>query len=172
MRLFVSINFDEKTIERLAGVQRRLSNMGRGRFVPPENLHLTLAFLGEVPDVKVPLLSEALRNVEAPALDLKIARIGTFSEESGLWWAGLEGNRKLNDLQESIAAALEEAGFKVEKDKFKPHITLVRDYAKGRDFDAKKALPKPFAFTVSSFSLMRSELSGRGAVYTDLERYE
>ncbi len=171
MRLFISINFDEKTIKELIKVQRNLGKMGKGRFVPPENLHLTIAFLGEVPEEKLPLLSAALRTAEVPVMDLKIAGVGTFSEESGLFWAGLEGSRKLNALKDGIYAALEEIGFYAESDKFRPHVTLVRNYAKGRGFDARKALPKPIVFTVSSFSLMRSKLGEKGAVYTELERY-
>ena len=47
MRLFIAINFDEETKQSIIAVQRRLREWGRGNFSHPENLHLTLAFLGE-----------------------------------------------------------------------------------------------------------------------------
>jgi 2'-5' RNA ligase len=171
MRLFISINFDQNTKDRFIKIQKSLIKMGKGRLTPPENLHLTLIFLGEVPDEKGSLLSDALKAVEVSPMELKVAQIGTFSEESGLWWAGIEGNRKLNDLQARISAVLSECGSKLGNDKYRPHITLVRDYIKGKDFNVKKALSRPFVIPVSSFSLMRSELNDKGAIYTELGRY-
>ena len=130
MRLFISVNFDQNTKDRFIKIQKSLMKMGKGRLTPPENLHLTLIFLGEVPDEKLPLLSDALKTVEVSPFEIKAARIGTFSEESELWWAGVEGNRKLNDLQTRISAVLSECGFKLGNDKYRPHVTLVRDYLK------------------------------------------
>ena len=128
MRLFVAICFDGDAAEKFIKIQKDLLKMGKGRSTAKEALHLTLAFLGEIPDDLIPAVRDALRSVYMQPMSLKIARVGTFSESKGLWWAGIEGNRYLNDLQGRIAAALDNAGIRFQKEKFSPHVTLVRDF--------------------------------------------
>ena len=171
MRLFAAICFDEGAAEKFIKIQKDLLKMGKGRFTAEDALHLTLAFLGEIPEDLVPAVRDAMRSVYMQPMSLKIARVGTFSESKGLWWAGIEGNRNLNDLQAGIAAALDNAGVRFQKEKYSPHVTLVRGFVKSSSFDAKKALKKPFEVKADSFCLMRSDLTKDGAVYTAVERY-
>ena len=102
---------------------------------------------------------------------MKFAQIGCFSESKNLWWAGIEGNRQLNDLQQRITEKLDQMGIWYEKERFFPHVTLVRNYHAGKGFDKRKAFGKPFTCTVDSFSLMESVLGKTGPKYIEIETF-
>lgn len=171
MRLFLSINFDEKTKERFQQIQDRMRKLGSGRFTPPENFHMTLVFFGEMPEELVPIICTAMRSIKISKTQIKFAQIGCFSEAKKLWWTGIEGNRQLNDLQQRIVEKLDQMGIWYEKERFFPHVTLVRNYCRGKGFDKRKAFGQPFVCRVNSFSLMESKLGENGPVYNEIERF-
>ena len=89
MRLFIAINVGAETKTRLLALRDELrSHSQRGRFTLPENLHLTLAFIGEVSPKKVDKIKAIMDTVEFAPFTATIERIGTFSRGT-LWWAGL-----------------------------------------------------------------------------------
>ena len=171
MRLFLSVNFDKTTKERFQQIQNRMREQGSGRFTSPENLHMTLVFFGEMPDELVPIICTAMRSINISKTQIKIAQIGCFSEGKNLWWAGIEGNRKLNDLQQRISEKLDQVGIWYEKERFFPHVTLVRNYHPGKRFNKRKAFGEPFTCIVDSFSLMESVLGKDGPVYKEIEGF-
>ena len=144
---------------------------GLGRFTPPENFHMTMVFFGEMPEELVPIICTAMRSIKISKAQIKFAQIGCFSEVKNLWWAGIEGNRQLNDLQQRITEKLDQMGIWYEKETFFPHVTLVRNYHAGKGFDKRKAFGKPFTYTVDSFSLMESELGETGPKYIEIETF-
>lgn len=91
MRLFIAINFNTETrgkLQALCDDLRKVSS--RGRYSLPENLHLTLAFLGECDAVQTTAIKSAVDAVTFDPFDLQIDRIGRFKRNGGdVWWAGV-----------------------------------------------------------------------------------
>ena len=122
MRLFIAIPFSEEFREELLRVQREMKGNGvRGNFSRPENLHVTVAFLGEVKD-PAPAM-KALQSVPVPELRLTSGPLGNFGE---LLWIGLRKNSALEEYVAEVRRALDAYGVEYDRKKFRPHITLVR----------------------------------------------
>ena len=162
MRLFVAVKFNEEILAALEETQAMLQQRDlRGRYAPPENRHLTLAFLGEYPDPDRVL--EVMDTLDFDPFPLTLEGFGRFGD---LWWAGLARSEPLNALVRRLRRALAENDIPFDRKRFSPHITLVR---KGV-FDGKPpAVEVPRAeMTVGRFSLMRSDRRKRGMIYTEL----
>ncbi len=162
MRLFLAIEFNEEILAALEETQALLEKRGlRGRYAPWENLHLTLAFIGEYPDPDRVL--EVMNTVDFSPFPLALEGFGRFGD---LWWAGLAPSEPLNALVRRLRRALAEADIPFDRKRFSPHITLVR---KGT-FDGKPpAADVPKAeMTAHRFVLMRSDRGRRGMIYTEL----
>ena len=122
MRLFIAIPFSEEFKSELIRVQNEMKVNGvRGNFSRPENLHVTVAFLGEVKD-PAPAM-KALESVPVPELRLTSGPLGNFGE---LLWIGLRKNSALEEYVAEVRHALDNAGVEYDRKKFRPHITLVR----------------------------------------------
>jgi 2'-5' RNA ligase len=162
MRLFIAINFNEDTKSRLLTLRDELkSNSQSGRFSPPENLHLTLAFIGEVSPKKVDKIKDILETVEFAPFEVSINRLGTFSRGT-LWWAGLREDKPLMDLQYEVVFKLANCGFEMDSRDYHPHITLGREVVT----DACPRSIESFGEMVKSIELMKSERVGGRMVYT------
>ncbi|HYU31666.1 MAG TPA: RNA 2',3'-cyclic phosphodiesterase [Thermoanaerobaculia bacterium] len=176
MRLFVAMEIPEavrrEVARRVAGLRERLP---RARWVDVENIHLTLLFLGQVDDAKVPALAAALREAFAkhPPLDLRLAEAGTFPPRrpARVAWVGMESPGDLAALHRDItAAAVETVGFEPEERPFHPHVTLARCEPNWPRDAADKfvaAFPGTIGqpWTAERGVLMESKLSPRGARY-------
>jgi 2'-5' RNA ligase len=129
MRLFIAINFNTLTIDRLAGQQKAIKEKARrGNFSHRDNLHLTLAFIGERPIEDVAVFKEIIDALEIPAFQLELDHVGFFSRNgSDIWWVGVAKNPALEALQHTVAVKLRSAGFPVESRRFTAHITLARE---------------------------------------------
>jgi len=129
MRLFLAINFSVQT---LAELQRHIDELRRqsrqGRFSRPENLHLTLVFLGECNEAEAALAESTMQSISFSGFDLEFDRLGRFKTRQGdLWWAGAGENAALLNLQSQLEAALQAAGFALQNREFAAHVTLGRD---------------------------------------------
>lgn len=183
MRTFIAIEIPEEVKLQIVEVQRGLKSSNVDASWPrPEGIHLTLKFLGEVPESKIPEIMSGLRTTAqgTGALRLEVAGIGTFpnTKTARVVWVGLSGDiEKLSGLQDSVEKAMTGIGFERENRKFTPHLTLGRiKYIRSRDawlkaLDGIKDI-KLSGFDVSSVSLMKSELKPSGAVYTEVGRVE
>ena len=163
MRLFVAIELSDAVKDALIEAQNRMFDRGvRGSFTPEENLHLTLAFIGEYPDA-LPVV-DALSAVSCSAFELAPDGLGCFGD---LWWAGLRASPALDALAQRVRYALAEQGIPFDRKRFSPHITLLRR--------AKGVMPPlhltPAAMTVEAFTLMRSDRGKNGMIYTPLARF-
>ena len=164
MRLFIAIRLSDEMKDALVHAQNELYDRGvRGRFTAEENLHLTLAFLGEVPDAE-PVL-DALSDVSFKPFEITLEGIGCFGD---LWWAGLKESAALDALARKVRHALAERELPFDRKRFSPHITLIRN--------ASGKLPglqlRPASMTVSAVSLMRSDRGKHGMIYTELGAVE
>ena len=164
MRLFIAILPEDEVIRRVVGVQNafRRENI-RGNYTAPENLHVTLAFIGEYHDPDAVLA--AMERVAFAPFSVTMEHLGCFDD---LWWAGFEDSRALNVLAQRLRRALADAGIPFDKKKFSPHMTLLRKAtALNRDVRIQKSLP-PTRMEVCGLSLMRSTRGKNGMIYSEL----
>ena len=122
-RLFVALDLPQPVSDSLAAMQMSLPG---ARWVEPENFHLTLAFLGDVPPARQADLDEALGDARGGMFNLALNTLDLFSH-GGLphtLWAGAEKVQPLMDLQRSVERSLARSGFVFERRKFRPHVTL------------------------------------------------
>ena len=163
MRLFIAIPLNDAMRRAVASVQDGFRRQGvKGNFTPVENLHLTLAFIGEYPDPGAVL--EVLDSVPLQPFTLELDGIGAFGD---LWWIGLSRSAALNAYVALLRRALAEAGIPFDRKRFSPHITLVRRaVGVGRDAAAR---PPRASMEVSHVALMRSDRGRNGMIYTEIE---
>lgn len=128
MRLFFAILFPETVKDGLcAAMEKMRPCFPGGNFTRRENLHLTLAFLGEAGPAQAESAREALRAVRAAPFRLQIGGIGCFRRGGGdIYWAGVEKSRPLAALHDALNAQLRARGLRTEDQPFRPHLTLVR----------------------------------------------
>ena len=123
MRLFVAVSFSSETKKMLTELQTRLREHGvRGNYTSCDNLHLTLAFIGEYD--RPEKVRKALGGVSFEPFELAVGnRTGSFGD---LLWVGIERSKELSSLAVRVRAALEAADIPFDHKPFKPHITILR----------------------------------------------
>lgn len=169
MRAFFAINFDQAVKAALTGAIEALRAQAEaGGYTRPENLHLTLAFIGETRRVRA--LEEALRAVGGEAFSVTLSGFGRFRRPDGdICWIGVRESPELASLHNTLCAQLLERGFHMEARPFRPHLTLGRRVVLPRGFDDRAfgaSLPD-IAVDVGRIGLMKSErVSGR-LIYTE-----
>jgi 2'-5' RNA ligase len=182
MRLFFAVNLAPEIRERLAEVQKPLVATGADvKWVEISNLHVTLKFLGEVRDDKVPAIiaqaAEASRL--ARPFSIALAGLGAFPSERAprVVWAGMtKGVQEMSALAQGLEAPLEELGFKPEGRPFSAHVTLGRV----RSFSGRDALARALQagreceigeMAVEKFALMQSVLGRGGPQYSIVQEF-
>jgi 2'-5' RNA ligase len=186
LRTFVAIELSDEARAVLTDVQNRLKKVAPPntvRWTAPENIHLTLHFLGEVAAADVEKIETALETVAAtsPFFSLALADIGCFPNlrRPRIIWTGAQGNKAaLEALHRKLGQALAETiGFKPDNRPYSPHLTLGRVKDKvpaqqlaqlGQALDREPAIGRLVELPVSEICLMKSELKPSGPVYTKL----
>ena len=142
------------------------------RWVPEENLHLTLSFIGEVPESSFDDIAVALSGTGVPVFDVVVKGMGHFerAHKPTMLWAGVEPNPQLIYLHDRISSSLRRVGIKVDDRQFQPHITLARldDHVapeRVAGFLRANGLFRAPAFTVEQFVLFSSVLGHTGPAY-------
>ena len=167
-RLFVAIDPPAEIRQQLAFLCCGLPD---ARWTPPEQLHLTLCFIGEVSGTAFLDIKEALGEIKAPPLDLRLQGVGFFPFRGQLRvvWAGLEKSEPLLALQRKITTRLFQLGLEPENRKFSPHITLARLHqtppARVGRYLQEHGLFASAEFAVHAFSLYSSVLGRNGATH-------
>ena len=186
VRAFVAVDLGPEAKDAARALQRQLDEaLPRGgvRWTRPDQLHLTLRFLGGVLATSLPELCQALDGAlrGAPPFRLRLDTLGAFpsSRAPRVLWLGLEGDLpRLRDVQARVAQAAAAFGEHQEARPFHPHLTLGRvnrpEAAVGRAFQAwvaQAASPAPCAWEVEAVRLIQSRLRPAGAVYAELARF-
>ncbi|HET9069283.1 MAG TPA: RNA 2',3'-cyclic phosphodiesterase [Amaricoccus sp.] len=148
------------------------------RAAPPESLHLTLVFLGEIGERLLEDIDSAFRAIIAPRFELAIAGVDLFGgPRPRLVYAGVSTNPALSHLQAKVETAARNAGLALPGRRFVPHVTLAR---LPKRFTDRERLERAIAnrgayaaprFDVEDFRLFRSHLGGEGPLYEELARY-
>ena len=161
MRLFIAIQLSEKMRKALVSCLHDLKKQGvEGNYVPAQNLHLTLAFIGEYRDPEQ--VKRILASVPLLAFRLALSEKGNFGN---ILWAGVKGNQKLKTYVRDLRAALKNAGIPFEDDRFTPHITLIRKVSARSPYQVH--LPKA-EMEVKRASLMKSETKNGKVTYREV----
>ena len=164
MRLFIAIDLSKPMKDALINAQNEMYDGGmRGNYTSEENLHLTLAFIGEVPAAEPAM--EALSAVTFTPFELALEGLGSFGD---LWWAGMRPSPPLAALARRVRHALAEGGVPFDRKRFSPHVTLLRK-ARG---DMSGIGIEGAGMTVEAFSLLRSDRGRNGMIYTELGRFD
>lgn len=164
MRLFIAIPLSNTAVDAIRQIQNSFRTAGvRGNYTSPENLHLTLAFIGEFGDPD--LVLDAMETVEFEPFSLMMERLGRFDD---LWWAGFADSPELNALVKRLRRALAEAGIPYDRKKFMPHVTILRR----ADIPSRSHLPqtqlKPQEMMAERVVLYCSTRGKNGMIYTEL----
>jgi 2'-5' RNA ligase len=181
-RLFVALELDAATraqaSERAASLRRDLPPAARLRWMRPESLHVTLAFLGSVDASRIEAIGEVLRDVasaHAP-LEARVGGVGVFDrpERARVLWLGFgEGDARLFALVRALEDGLRAAGFALEARAWRGHVTLARAVDRA-GVDVRGVLerdPAPsLRCPVDALVLMESRSSPQGAAYHPLLR--
>lgn len=168
MRLFISIQFEPNMIRALTDFQEELRKISAvGNYTKEENLHLTLAFIGEYGNPEDVL--DAMENVDFQPFDIRLEGMGCFGD---LLWVGVAGEEELSAVVKRLHHELADAGIPFDNKKFKPHVTMIRKVS----FRTDQRLPlehlRPEKMTVKRISLMKSERGKNGMVYTEIGAIE
>jgi len=181
MRCFVAIELPDAVRRRLADLQARLADLGRAvRWTRPESIHLTLKFLGEVPDGQVSEVCTLARQIAEKyyAFDLEVAGTGCFPLRGPvrIVWIGVsQPSPLLLNCQADCEAGYAELGFEAENRAYSPHLTIgrVNDPSVGqrirqalREFETFSA----GGFTAHELTVFQSVLRPGGSIYTPLAR--
>ncbi len=174
MRLFVAVALP-------GHLKRELAILSGGipgaRWVPPENYHMTLRFVGEQPAHRAAEIDEALAGLRGRGFSLVLSGLGTFEKagRSTALWVGVERNEVLDRLRAKIETALQRIGLEPERRRFNPHVTLARlDGAAEQRLAAYVQAHNLFRTApvdIGHFTLFSSRLGKEQAVYTPEVEY-
>ncbi len=175
MRLFVALDLPWTLRETLSGLCGGLSG---ARWTAPENLHLTLRFIGEVRRDRAEEIDLALHALRGRRFELAVSGTGLFDRNNrpSVLWAGIVRCERLDHLQNKIETALQRAGVVPERRRFQPHISLARvdavaepllaGWLQGHNLLRTRPVP------VDSFTLFSSQPGPDQPVYTAEVDYE
>lgn len=164
MRLFIAIEFNEEILQALTNLQSEWKVLGlRGNITPVENLHLTLAFIGEYGNPTAVL--EAMNSVPFSAFNVRLDGIGNFRD---IYWAGIAENVALANYVRRLRKALAEHDVPFDRKKFSPHITLVRRAEFNGSMEELLKNPPSGEMEVKTVSLMSSTRGKNGMIYKNV----
>lgn len=178
MRTFIAVELDKEIKKALSKIQDELKTTRADvKWVEPENIHLTLKFLGEVEENKIPKISQILKDISSQAKPFTIALsgLGAFPglKYPRVVWIGIaEGKAELSKLAELIEARLVQLKFPKEKKGFSAHFTLGRFRSgKNKDVLCQKLntiqVPE-LKQEIKSITLFKSTLTPKGSIYEKL----
>ena len=178
IRSFVALELSDEVRERLTELLKRLRQTNAAvKWVEPENLHLTLKFLGGVPEGQIEAIVEALRTIAQATepFPFTVKGVGGFPDlrRPRVLWVGVEPTPPLMRLQQIVEQAMERLGFPPEERTYHPHITLGRVKAMVGLEKVRAILNEYIGITFGSvpvkhMTLFRSDLSREGPTYTPI----
>jgi len=183
IRSFIAIELPEEAKEGLARLRKKLERDEHKfvKWVAPGGIHLTLKFLGNIPFEQVTKITKAIEEAAQgiSPFHLEISGLGAFPglRQARVFWVGIGGEvDKLSRLQKNIDSALAVLGFANEERSFVPHLTLARirqgasppDRRSFGELVGSTIFEDKYHVEVEAISLMRSQLTPAGAIYTCL----
>jgi 2'-5' RNA ligase len=179
MRLFTGFDLSADVIRRLDGLLDQLRPTANIKWSPPANLHVTIRFIGEWPDARLPDLRSALAALPShPAVSIHVRQLGFFPNPYSprIFWAGVEASPELVAVATGTDRAIQSLGLPPETRPYRPHLTLARikePVAIQKLRESIAALPSDDfgTFAAGSFFLYQSLTGASGSVYTKLAEF-
>jgi len=179
MRCFIALDFTRDFRDEIERVQKELEKLNQGSATPiiklteRENLHLTLKFLGEIDNEKVGEVRKKLREVKTGDFSCYLGNLGVFTPtQIKIVWAHIIG-KEILELQKKIDEKLKDL-FVPEK-RFMSHLTIARvKLVKDKKVfleELGKIKTQNLKFPVRDFYLMKSELTEKGPIYEEIEKF-
>ena len=179
IRAFIAIDVPQDVKNHLASVSDALGSLDLdARLAPVSSVHLTLRFLGNIEESRVPGIGDAIRLCarRVPPFLLEVRKLGAFPSRKRprIVWAGVTGDGGLERLHRVLGLELQELGFDRERKKFRPHLTLLRLKSSrnrkrlSRFLDQEGDRTRPVPFCVRQIHLYESRLHSRGARHRKL----
>jgi 2'-5' RNA ligase len=193
MRIFVALDLDQPIRERIQNFVEEIRTAAPDvRWIGSASLHVTLKFIGEWPDAKVPHIEALLGSIQAEPFQVTFSGAGFFPtpRAARVFWIGIEAKDALTRLAKTIDESLAGTGIPKEDRAFSPHVTLARtrggsgapgrrkddkanrQFAKLQEFLATHPAPEFGTMTAREFFLYRSQLSSQGSQYSKIARFE
>lgn len=164
MRLFIAICFDENMLDSLTEIQDDLMRCGvKGNYTLRENLHMTLAFIGEYDDPEQ--IVEVMQKIPLRSFSVKLSGFRPFKD---MYFADLEENENLKDYVKRLRKALLDEEIPFDRKKFVPHVTLVRKANRTTGSILLPEFQESDSMRVNGISLMKSERGKHGMIYTEI----
>lgn len=181
MRTFIAVNLPDEIKKKVAETTAGLKKIDSGvKWVEPQNLHLTLKFLGWVEDTRLPEVVQITGKVSSPSFKLKLAGAGGFPRGKNprvLWVDIKEGAEELKALANRLEEDFSSAGFRAEEREFSPHLTIGRVKGK-RGIDKVMEEMGHLAGVefgecqVQNLEIMKSTLTRKGPTYEVYKSFE
>jgi 2'-5' RNA ligase len=176
-RLFIALPVPEDISAELTGLR---SGVPDARWVPVENLHVTLCFAGDVQGGTMRDLEEELSDIAGPRFPVAIAGVEQFStgKQPRALVALVEKSDRLEWLQQKVSTVARNCGIEIERRKFRPHVTLAR-FPNGAEtghhiaqFMASFSTFKAGPWIADHFALYSSRHGGGGRIYSEEAAYD
>lgn len=177
MRLFVALRPPPDVRDALTALAGGIEG---ARWQTDNQLHLTLAFIGETEPHQAEAAAEALSALIAPPVELTLGQFGSFDagrpDRTAALWIGVDPAGPVSHLAAAIRSALRRAGLQPETRRFVPHITLARFSRAGAPRDALRPflstqVPPPLHWRAESFHLVESRMGHGGSHYQPIASY-
>jgi 2'-5' RNA ligase len=182
IRCFFAIDIEDvNTLEKITLVQNKLQDTGANlKLVAPENIHITLKFIGEVPTEFVDRMIKFSGEIEFSPFKVELRDVGCFPNlrRINVIWVGImEGNIGLMNLFQSLESKMKRLDLRPERRGFSPHLTITRvRSAHNRDklAEAIKEVSDTFfgVFEVTNFKLKKSILKPSGPIYSTISQFD
>lgn len=175
MRCFIAIDISDEAREEIRKLQKNLAEP-KMKLVEPQNLHMTMEFLGELTDFQVNQCKELLKNIKFQKFTAHLGSTGVFPSEAYIKvaWVSLEPEGIIKEIHERIHSSLKSIINLDER--FESHITLARiKFVKDKKQFIEKFKNQKFRqveFLVNSFVLKKSTLTEKGPIYGDIARFD
>jgi len=173
MRTFIAVEISNEIRQKIAEIQKELP-ADKIKIVDPGLIHITLKFLGETDEKKIPEIKKSLASIKFSPINLECKGVGVFPNPNFIKviWVGVE-SKELKDLEEvskEVESKMMELGFEKNDYPFSPHITIGRPRSKIEiaDFLEKYKDADFGSFTVTAVKLKKSTLTPKGPIYEDL----
>ena len=175
IRAFAAIPVPEDVTDALEVVQ---DDLPVGRPVLPENMHITLVFLGDVREPDLEEVHLAFETVRARPFEVALSGLGQFGGAAPrLIYAAVADNPALRHLHAKLEQAVRGAGLEISTRRFVSHVSIARLEGRREDagpvgsFVSRRSMLSPPPFAVDAFCLYRSHLSRDDPIYEELARY-
>jgi 2'-5' RNA ligase len=181
IRSFIAFDVENpQVIERITSIQKLLAETGADlKLVEPENIHITIRFLGNIPAKMVDKIYEGMKMTEFLPFDIRIRGVGAFpnTRNPRVLWAGItEGADKLKSIFNRLEPYLRSLGLPSDPKGFSPHLTIARVRSGRNRAQLTRCLEEnmDYEFGViraNCLRLKRSDLTPKGPIYTNLREF-